>query len=295
MPIDLNAIKAEFDRIESAGQSNFLDNFIQMPEGEGSVVIRLLPPMEGMALPFIATRTHKLNGKNIHCPMMLTNGKWQGNCPACNWYRNLWKQSDSAASNDEVESLQAEARAIKPVERYYWNAIQRTLLTKTGQTQTNVGPKIFSCGKQLQSKILLCMTGDDIIAALGDVTDINEGRDLRVIKRLVKGAGNEKYPGYGSSEFLNISVAGKDHEVKKWLENLHDLRTLRRILSTEEIEKEVRIHRGLEKDPDLEYNPQTMTESPVKVDKKPVVNSVNHDDDSEAMIEEDFLNKLRNM
>lgn len=68
MAIDLNAIKAEYDRIESAGQSNFLDNFVPMPEGEGSVVIRLLPPKSGV-LPFVATRTHKMNGKNFHCPM----------------------------------------------------------------------------------------------------------------------------------------------------------------------------------------------------------------------------------
>ncbi len=309
MGIDLNAIRSEYQRIESAGQSNFLDNFVPMPEGEGSVVIRLLPPKGEARLPFIATRTHKLNGKNIHCPCNLVNNKWQGNCSVCNYYRSLWKQSDTA-SDEEAKALQAEARSIKPMERYYWNAIVRTLTNKQGVVEHNVGPKIFSCGKQLQSKLLRAMTGDDIVGleGLGDITDIfgKEGRDLRVIKRLVKGGGDEKYPNYNESVFLNPSPAGNKIEVEQWLESMHDLNALRRLLSDEDLAREVRIHRGLEKDPETAYDQHEVEveEEEVVVKRPPTTAQVQRPqakkntftpDFDEAMTDEDLLDKLKRM
>lgn len=322
MAVDLNAIRAEFNELKSDGQSNFLDNFVPMPEGEGSVVLRLLPPKSGV-LPFVATRTHKMNGKNFHCPCNLVNGKWQGNCPICNHYRSLWKQSDTA-SEEEAKALQAEARSIKPVERYYWNAIVRTLTNKQGQVEHNVGPKIFSCGKQLQSKLLRAMTGDPVVGleGLGDITDVTgaEGCDLQVIKRLVA-SGGEKYPNYNESVFKKPSPAGTEEDIATWLENLHDLNSLRRILPTEELAREVRIHRGLEQDPEIAYDQGTIEvdvdEEPapapvvrqapkpvqrpaataqVQVPKKPAVSAPPVVDDAdEAMADDDFLSKLKNM
>ena len=320
MAFDLNAIRSEFNRLKSNGQSNFLDNFVPMPEGEGSVVIRLLPPKEG-PLPYVATRTHKMNGKNFHCPMQLIGDRWQGNCPICNHYRSLWKQSEMVSSKDEVEALQNEARSIKPVERYYWNAIVRTITTKGGEVQHNVGPKIFSCGKQLNFKLVKAITGDDVVGldGLGDVTDVagKEGRDLRVIKRLVKGSGDEKYPNYNESVFLNPSKAGTDAEVASWLENLHDLNSLRRILPNEELARQVRIHRGEEEDTEIAYNvggdEVEIEEAPVvqppkqvrpsasaQVNRptpvqKPKPSPVVSEDNDEAMMDDDFLSKLKSM
>jgi hypothetical protein len=315
MAVDLNAIKAEYNRLESTGQSNFLDNFVPMPEGEGIVALRLLPPKSGV-LPFVATRTHKMNNKNFHCPCTLINNKWQGSCPICNYYRSLWKQADNS-SKEEAEALQAEARGIKPIERYYWNAMVRTLTNKQGVQEHNVGPKIFSCGKQLQSKLLRAMTGDEAVEleGLGDITDLEEGRDLRVIKRLVKGGGDEKYPNYNESVFLNPSVAGNAEEVEQWLANRHDLESLRRIVPQEELAKEVRIHRGLEQDPDTAYsnvNEEGANDEPIiqpvkpiqarpaataQVQRPPVAKKPAPlvDDADEAMADEDFLSKLKNM
>src|SRR5581483_9601386 len=115
MPINLNLLRAELTRMESKGQSNFLDNFVPMPQGEGTVIIRLLPPGEGQDLPYMATRTHKLNGKNYHCPCTFvgnpggSGGKWVGNCPACNYCRTLWKESETA-NKAQADALQAEYR-----------------------------------------------------------------------------------------------------------------------------------------------------------------------------------------
>lgn len=233
----------------------------------------------------------------------------------------MWKQSDTADA-EEAKALQAEARSIKPVERYYWNAIVRVLTNKQGTVEKDVGPRIFSCGKQLQSKLLRAMTGDDVVGieGLGDITDTEgvEGRDLQVIKRLVKGSGDEKYPNYNESVFKNPSPAGSAAQVSEWLSNLHDLNTLRRILPTDELAREVRIHRGLEKDPELQAYEDSINieadDEPVVVRQpaKPVaqtrpaatatvqrpvqkpVRVVDEDTDS-ALADEDFLNKLKSM
>lgn len=324
MAFDLNAIRAESQRLES-GSERFLDNFVPMPEGEGSIVIRLLPPIGDEPLPFIATRTHKINDKNIHCPMNLVGQKWQGNCPICNWYRSLWKAADDASSQDEAAALIAEARAIKPNERYYYNCIVRKVITKGGDVQENVGPKIFSTGKKLQSKLLRTMAGDDNIQVegLGDVTEPNgtEGRDLRVIKRLVKGEGDTKWPDYMESQFLNPSPLGTAVEINEWLTNRHDLTALRRILSQEELAREVRIHRKLEKDPQLSMDsvsePDIDEEVPAKAKtrsdpvrppisaqvQKPVASKAVSvkmspqavEEADEALADDDFLNKLKSM
>ena len=103
MGLDLNELRQEHTRLESQGNNNFLDNFVRMPDGEGIVVVRILPPRKGAKL-YCVTRTHKLGQKNLHCPQTLVNGKWQGFCPICNYYRNLWKESDSC-SGDEAEQL----------------------------------------------------------------------------------------------------------------------------------------------------------------------------------------------
>src|SRR5579859_556271 len=125
MLLDLNELRAEHARLKSQGQTDFLDNFVRMPEGEGSVTVRLLPPKAGSKQLYCATRTHKLGQKNLHCPQTLINGKWQGFCPICNYYKKLWQDSDQK-SGEEAEQLRAEARSIKPLERYYYNCIVRS-------------------------------------------------------------------------------------------------------------------------------------------------------------------------
>src|SRR5690606_18583505 len=73
MALDLNELRREQTRLESQGNNNFLDNFVRMPEGDGIVVVRILPPRKGQKL-YCVTRTHKLGQKNFHCPQTLVNG-----------------------------------------------------------------------------------------------------------------------------------------------------------------------------------------------------------------------------
>lgn len=231
-------LKDEADRLENKSKGNFLDNFVAMPEGEGVITIRLLPAKEGKSLPFVVSRTHRINGHTVHSPLELVNGKWVGNCPVNNYYRHLWKMVEKE-NGERREALMAEARAIKPVERYYWNAVVRS-------ADGNSSVKIFSCGKQLHSKIIRAIVGSPEVdePALGDVCDWKDGRDLKIIKRMVK-TGPESYPNYNESKFMGPTVAGTKDEILKWRASLFDLDTLRVVKTYDELVGEVNEHRGI--------------------------------------------------
>ena len=116
MGLDLSKLRGENRRLKSpAGGGNFLDNFVRMPEGEyGVVTVRLLPTPGAVHDLYCVTRTHKINDKNLHCPMELTENNsggfsWTGMCPICKHYSGLWKQSDSMAPDDA-----AQVQALRP-------------------------------------------------------------------------------------------------------------------------------------------------------------------------------------
>lgn len=294
MGLDLGELRREQQRLESQGNNNFLDNFVRMPDGEGIVVVRILPPRENQKL-YCVTRTHKLGQKNIHCPQNLIEGKWHGFCPVCNYYRNLWKESDQKGGS-EAEQLIAEARQIKPLERYYYNVIVRSQVNPTtGELEKDVGPKILSIGKQLHARIIRAILGDPALdePELGDVTNIESGRDFKIIKRLRK-SGQDSYPNYDESKFMQPSPLGTNKQVANWLENLHDLQSLRQLKTTEELMKELRIFRGLEKDESLSFDYGAAKTSPTNVsvnESKPV----SKEDEDTSLVEDDFIAELRNM
>jgi hypothetical protein len=292
MSLDLNELRQEQTRLESQGNNNFLDNFVRMPEGEGIITVRILPPRKGQKL-FCVTRTHKLGNKNLHCPQTLVSGKWQGFCPVCNYYRSLWKEIDHK-SGHEAEQLMAEARGIKPLERYYYNVIVRSQVnTTTGEMEKDVGPKILSIGKQLHARIIRAILGDPVLdePELGDVTDRESGRDLKIIKRIRK-SGADSFPNYDESKFMGVSAAGTEKQVEHWLEHLHDLQALRQLKTTEELMKELRIHRGLEQDPSTQFD---FGDKPAIVEAPAAKKITITEDDDQSLADDDFLAELKNM
>jgi len=297
MGINLNAIRQENQRLSNTNQNtSFLDNFVMMPEGEGVITVRILPPRKGLDLPFQASRTHKLNNKNFHCLCHLeANGKWVGNCPICNYYRSLWRDSDKVGE-EQANQLRAEARMIKPIERYYYNVIVRKQTDpKTGETKTNVGPKIYSCGKQVHSKIIRAMCGDPTTdePELGDISDTLKGRDFKIIKKMTK-SGNESFPNYTESKFGPESVLGTKDEIAEWLENLHDLEALRQTKTPDELFKEVRIFRGLEKDPSTEFDTSSFGTKPA-VQIAPAKASTDDFDSDTGLSDDEFLSRIRSL
>jgi hypothetical protein len=258
--LDLSEMQNEFERVNSEpggfNRDEFLQKFVRLPERDGYTLMRILPRKKG-AKHVAATRVHTLNNpttnekRTFHCPKVLVKTdrgeRWQGDCIICKYYSDLWQKSEPLSGKAQ-EDLQNQARAIKPVERYYYNVIVRAEKDfKTGDTKKNVGPKIYSCGKQVHAKILRAIIGDPSAGekGLGDVTHPKDGRDFRVVKKVIKGGGNKEYPNYDNSKFDDVSPAGSPDELENWLENLHDLQALRVVKSPEELKQALRVHLGM--------------------------------------------------
>ena len=86
--------------------NNFLNNFVRMPEGNGAVTLRFLPPSKGSSF-YCATRTHRMSGRNVHCPRELEGARWLGKCSVCEYYNWLWRESEKdGVSADEADAFQ---------------------------------------------------------------------------------------------------------------------------------------------------------------------------------------------
>jgi hypothetical protein len=314
--LDINELKNTYQEVKESSEtsSNYLENFVKMPEGKGSVVLRILPPAPDGTFgnkknPFFqATRIHKVNGKSLHDPRNKVNGKWVGQNPIGDYLKWLWKESEQAvpAEKDRMQKLY---RELKPIERYYYNVIVRAETDDDGNVKQNVGPKILSVGKTVHEIILRGICGDKEMnqPAFGDVTDFKTGRDFKLVKTIKK-SGDSTYPNYEGSHFLEESPAGDPDECKKWMENLHDLASLRVLKSTEELENELLIHLGLKQESSNGFDPskfQSSNKSEEKVETKveeivkpPVVKeivSASEDDDDDEMADKDFLEELRKL
>ena len=260
--LNLEEMVSEDSRLNNEGGpsgGNYLEQYVPMPEVKpgqtGSVSIRILPPVSGGKL-FQYNRTHKINNRSIHCPRPLINGgKWDSsvNCPICEYYSSLWRQIDKIEKQHgkecpEAQPLKEEARNLKPIERFYYNAVVRSMVVD-GKELKNAGPRILSVGKILHAMIIRAIVGNqgDPDSKLGNIADLKSGYDF-IIRKTVT-LGSEGFPKYDSSGFArNPSPAGTPEEIGRWAETLHDLTKLRNPRDIDYLEKELAIHRGLVQD-----------------------------------------------
>lgn len=333
--LDMGALQEEQSRLKNTGNT-FLDSFVKMPEGNGIVVLRLLPPAKKGTFDreknpfFVATRTHRINGRSYHCPKELENGRWRkGKCPVCDYYNHLWTESKTKAP-DEEKRLQAEARSIKPIERYYYNCIVRKQVNpQTQEVEENVGPKIMSVGKTLHEMVIRAIVGSEALEekSLGDVTDFTNGRDFKIIKTM-RQSGSQSFPNYADSKFLDPSPLGDQDAIQNWMEGLQDLVELRKVKEYEFLHHQVRVHMGLEKEDDTQFNPDefgktngngqaseetaqaivtqipeaSVPDTPATVVEDPALATNQQEEvvvaaggNSESIADEDFLEELKNM
>jgi len=310
MGLDLGSLQNDYKTLKAAegGGGSFLENFVRMPEGKGSVVMRLLPPAPKGAFgrddnPFyLVTALHRVNGKSLHDIRDYVNGKWVGRNPICEYMRHLWKESEQAAPA-EAEQKRNLYRQIKPIERYYYNVIVREERSEDGTVKKNVGPKILSVGKTVHEIILRGILGDKEMNQdrLGDVTDFKAGYDFKLVKTIRK-SGDQSFPNYESSHFLDQSPAGDPDECKRWMENLHDLKALRILKTYEELEHELLVHLGLKQETEGGFDPtkyvgrSAAAETKAPVAPAPVAAAVAHESDSDdSDADEDFLEELRKL
>lgn len=328
-PLDLNELKKESKRVNSesnTGQNEeYFAKYVRLPDRDGFVLMRFLPKRKGQKL-YCVTRIHTLNNpttnqKRIyHCPKTLTDTdrgpQWRGDCIICKYYSDLWQKSDGLAGKDQ-EDMRNSARELKPVERYYYNVIVRSEVDPKNKSivGTNVGPKIYSCGKQVHAKILRAIFGDEAAGEkeLGDITHPTTGRDFRLVKKVVK-SGNREYPNYDFSKFEEVSSSGTSEELEKWLTNLQDLQSLRVIKSGDDIKHALRVHCGMimegQQDDSLDEfrnssgssSKSTLSSSNVisgsdSIDEeilsvKKTAKVVSKTDDSASLADDDFLKEL---
>jgi hypothetical protein len=319
MALDLNALQNDFKTLKSSeGSANsFLENFVRMPEGKGSVVMRLLPPAPSGVFgrddnPFyLVTALHRVNGKSLHDirEYNRATGKWVGQNPIVDYMRHLWKESEQDAPA-EAERKRALYRQIKPIERYYYNVIVREERSEDGTVKKNDGPKILSVGKTVHEIILRGILGDKEMnqPKLGDVTEFKTGHDFKLVKTIRK-SGDQSFPNYESSHFLEESPAGDPDECKRWMENLHDLTALRVLKTSDELEHELMVHLGIKQDtagsgfdPSKYKSPSTTATTTatatVAVASTPVavkVESDSEDSDDDEGADKDFLEELRRL
>jgi hypothetical protein len=304
-PLNLTEINKEADRLNKTN-TGLNDTYIKMPDKEGFLNIRLLPKIKGKDL-FCSTRIHYINGKSLHCTRTIVDGKWvvdssRGECPCCKKYNALWQEAKITGDPNERSKIENKARSLKPVERYFWNAIVRSENNpKTGAVDKNVGPKILAIGKTVQTLILESIRGSEMIgkAALGDVTDPFKGRDFKLIKKVVRGSGGAEYPNYDHSIFLDPCPAGTTEELKKWLHSIHDLSECRKIPAREELEVEVRKfvnpNIGDEDDEPVSYTAKKESQPVTKSPKEEVKTKADIDPELAGMVDEDFLKSFQSL
>ena len=100
MALNIENLSKERERLTTTG-FGFRKNLVQMPEGKGVVPVRLLSSPDGDL--FKGTRTHNVNGKNLHCPRELApDGYYRGKCPICEYYNLLWKNSKTKAPEKQI-------------------------------------------------------------------------------------------------------------------------------------------------------------------------------------------------
>ena len=244
--LDLAEVEGEDKRLNTKDGGSFLDQFVPISDiksGE-SLTVRILPPVKGGRL-FQYNRIHTINNRKVNCPRPLVNGKWDRTvpCPICDYYNSLWQQSDRAeneGNKKEAERIRAEARSIKPIERYYYNALVRKM-NVNGEVKTNVGPRILSVGKVLHQMIIRHIVSEDPQERLGDITHVKTGYDFIIRKEM-----RADYPNYDRSTFAREpSPLGEADLISSISENLIDLSKFRTLKGLDEIKKELAIHRGL--------------------------------------------------
>lgn len=239
--VDMNEMLQESQRFGK--KENALDKFVMFPR-EGAITVRILPPAVGKKL-FCATRIHKLMiGEriwNLHCTRVLKmiNGtkRWldediKDPCPICKYNQELWNQVNAlekAGDKAAAEVIKDQAGKVKANERYYYNAIIRSMVNKNGDVEKNVGPKILSIPKTLHQLVIVAYVGDVATEekALGDIADPKTGRDFKIMVK--PKAGKIPYPEYAGSKFLDPTVLGDKEHITKWLNELHPLAELRRL------------------------------------------------------------------
>ncbi len=205
MGLNLDEIRKKHEQLlnSQGGGNSFSENFLKVDKG--TTPVRILPPKDSDEDSFYAeTKIHRIPEdvndsksqiKNYHCPKLKGES-----CPICDLYYTLWK---TGVKDDETV-----ARKIKPNARYYMNVLDRNNADAV---------KIFSTGVTVFKKIIATIVDEDY----GDITDLNEGFDFKIVKTQEAG---DPWPKYDQSQARPKSSKVKNQD--EVMDNLHDVSAL---------------------------------------------------------------------
>lgn len=283
--IELRAKLNELKGVNNNRNFDFLEKFYNPPEWNDTLAsrstMRILPGKKTESNNsesfFTETLLHKINGKNYHCPRKIGRP-----CPVCEYNRALW-----ATEKDENIAI---ARDLKAKKRFYMNVIARERIVankETGENEVrlNDGPLIYSCGVKVFEKILKFIVDEEY----GDITNLIEGYDFQVRKEK-----QGDWPNYDDSRALkNSSIAGSEDEIATWMDNLHDLNTLIRHESYDDLKLQLDIYRGVANDPFASEQSKAETESVITNSPVSAIPSTNKKEESSG--EDNFFAELEKL
>ena len=159
MALNLDKMRAKLNKVTGADRKN--NDFWRPEEGENNV--RIVPTPDGD--PFKEFYFHyNVGTSGFLCPKK----NYGDDCPVCNFANKLWTDS-SEESRKMAKSLFAKQRFFSPV------------LVRGQEAE---GVKVWGYGKMAYQKLLNIVLDPDY----GDITDPDEGNDLKVMYEKTSGA-----------------------------------------------------------------------------------------------------------
>lgn len=218
--MDLNKIKEKLNNLKEGktGVGGGDTRYYRIKDGEQ--LIRFLPYESEHVLSeglfYVEAKNHCIeeNGqkKYVACPR-----HEGGECPICKIYFEMWKIAEQLGGSAE-DAIKKLARQSKPSLRYYANILDRE----------DDKVKIYSYGSKFQEMLLSLIMDPDV----GDFTDYETGRDIKLIKKM-----DGKYPDYSSSRPA-MSVSKITNEAAKAYESqIHRIEDEIKMQDPEEYER----------------------------------------------------------
>jgi hypothetical protein len=209
MAVDMDAIRRKLAQI--SGQKKQKDNFWK-PEKDRTYTIRILPFTDNEGQPFKERWFYYNIGKN---PGLLAPYQFNKKDPFQELITKL-REEDYEASKSLLKTLYPKMRAFAGI---------------IVRDEEDKGPRLWSFGKAVYQQILNIMLDEDY----GDITDLEEGRDLKVTVTQPPGA---QFAKIEVTPRVKTSAAGPDTAtVKKWISEIPNLDTIYELKPYEVLEQ----------------------------------------------------------
>ena len=157
-------------------------------------------------------------------------------------------KANDAGNTELAELFAAKAKAIKYSDKYYYNVI----VLDSGPTPTGQGPEdgplIYSCGIMLHTPVLEAVLGNPKMnkKKKGNIFHPKEGRNFKLVKKMRPGG---QFPDYSGCEWEDPSPLSEDESlIKKWLDARHDIYSLCKVATVEDMKRQLRVFEGKETD-----------------------------------------------